>query len=95
MTGHFSGAAVTGLEWVKSERQGTANISQGIKAGPELREYWSAPGLVFVVESWCFQENALEDDANGCANKARPNATINHSRQWYQLKTENQVIYSF
>jgi hypothetical protein len=63
MTGYFSGAAITGLEWVKQRGKAPPTFPKASTAGPELREYWTEPGLVFVVESWCFQKNAIEDDA--------------------------------
>jgi hypothetical protein len=63
MTGYFSGAEVSGLEWVNRRGKAPPTFPKASKTSPEIQEYWTAPGLVFVVESWCFQENTLADDA--------------------------------
>lgn len=55
MQGHFSGETLTGLEWV----QRLAAAPPGFPGRPgdddARREYWSAPGPVFVVRRWCFE----------------------------------------
>ncbi|MCK5229675.1 MAG: hypothetical protein KAR13_05385 [Desulfobulbaceae bacterium] len=63
LTGYFSGTAITGLDWVNQRGEVPPTFPKASTANPALREYWAAPGLVFVVESWCFEENALKDDA--------------------------------
>ncbi|MDZ7581607.1 MAG: hypothetical protein U5R30_13605 [Deltaproteobacteria bacterium] len=51
MTGHFSGAAITGLEWIKQRDKAPTTFPKATISDPELREYWTTPGLVFVVEN--------------------------------------------
>lgn len=63
LTGYFSGAMITGLEWVVQRGKAPSTYPKSSSLDPALKEYWSVPGLVFVVESWCFEKNALEDDA--------------------------------
>jgi hypothetical protein len=69
MTGYFSGAVITGLEWVNQRGKAPPTFPKASKTSPELQEYWAAPGLVFVVESWCYQENTLVDDAKWLRNQ--------------------------
>lgn len=63
LTGYFSGAMITGLEWVRQRGKAPSTYPKSSTSDPALKEYWSVPGLVFVVESWCFEKNALKDDA--------------------------------
>jgi hypothetical protein len=62
LTGRFSGAELTGLDWVKERGKAPPSFPKASADNPAVQEYWVHPGLVFVVESWCFEENALAQD---------------------------------
>jgi hypothetical protein len=62
LTGYFSGETQSGLDWAKQRRARPPNFPKGGPDDPEAQEYWSAAGLAFVVESWCFEENAQQEE---------------------------------
>jgi len=62
MTGRFDGTAITGLEWVKKRGKTPPNFPAPSATDRSLQEYWTEPGLVFVVESWCFDKDTPEDE---------------------------------
>ena len=61
MQGHFTGAQLSGLEWIAQRGSPTSAFPRSA-AEAARREYWSEPGLVFVVERWCFEDNGRMGD---------------------------------
>lgn len=63
MTGHFNGSTLTGLEWVKQRGKAPPNFPKdAAQDDPVIQEYWAEPGLVFIVEHWCFDSEALDEN---------------------------------
>ena len=63
MTGYFDGTVMTGLEWAESRGEAPPGYPKGGADDSVAEEYWADDGLVFVVETWCFDDDPLSDDA--------------------------------
>jgi hypothetical protein len=72
MTGHFTGAIRTGLEWAGERKAPPPNFPRASARQAAVREYWSEPGLVFVVDDWCFEADGDQRDARRLRKRGAP-----------------------
>ena len=62
LSGRFNGQVLTGLDWVEARGKRPPNFPKEHLDGPEVQEYWTQPGLAFIVEDWCYEQDSVDPE---------------------------------